>query len=83
MIRTKKILSGGLNTDDAYSIFPAEDYQNAENVSIVSDADGKIASIKNVWGDKLIPFDINPLTRCIGTFSDRENMRVFYFNQVI
>jgi hypothetical protein len=83
MIRTKKILSGGLNTDDAYSVFPAEDYQNAENISIVSDADGKIASIKNVWGDQKITNIFTPTfgenAKCIGTFSDRENMRVFYF----
>ena len=83
MIKTKKILTGGLNTDDAFSVFPEGDYQNAENVSIVTDADGKIAAIKNVWGDKRIN---NPLTQlfgdtmtCVGSFSDPVNMRVFYF----
>lgn len=83
MIKTKKILAGGLNTDDSFGIFPAEDYQNAENVSIVSDADGKMAAIKNVWGDKKISNDLTLLfgndKTCIGSYSDRENMRVIYF----
>jgi len=45
-VKEKKVLLGGLNSDDSFSVLASEDYTNAENIRIVTGGDGKAGAIK-------------------------------------
>lgn len=84
----KKIPFGGLNTDDGPVIFPAEDYSAAQNISVVVAADGKVASIKPVVGnrnvgvlgidDPIVP-DFTEDFIQVASYEEKDARRTYYF----
>lgn len=81
MIIEQKHIVGGLNVDDAYSVLPIEDYQNAENVRITVSEDGKVGVVKSVPGNSEVSNANYIEGTCIGSIEDKENQRCFYFIQ--
>lgn len=76
----KKTFTGGLTTDlDAAYLRPNQ-YLNALNIRVSSTEDGSQGVVSNIKGNTKVTFTMPSGTNtCIGSYSDDENARVFYF----
>lgn len=72
-----KIFSGRVNTDADLSVFPDTDLLNAENVSYVIAADGRIAAVKPSKGNRKISASV-PDSTVIGSYAEAELGRLYY-----
>lgn len=69
-----------MNTDDDNNIFPEGDFLNAENVDILSSADGKVAGVKRSNGARqILDSEITVGDLIIGQYESFSEQRIFYF----
>lgn len=69
-----------MNADDDYNVFPNGDYLNAENVDILSSADGKVASVQRSNGTRqIIESEVTLGDKIVGQYESYSEQRIFYF----
>lgn len=88
---TKKLLIGGLNTDDTNILIDAKEYIGALNIRFATSENGQVGEINNIEGNTLLNTTINGsgnattftlptgTNTVIGSKDDYANNRVFFF----
>ena len=76
----KRPYSGGMNMDSDPHIIQAGDYRYALNCIVGNDETGNLGAVSNSKGSLEITFDLpDGENRCIGSFYDSKNSRIFFF----
>lgn len=90
---TKKLLIGGLNTDDSEYLLDPKEYIGGLNIRFATSENGKALRIENVEGNVLKNTTVDPTgnqiafnlpagtNTTIGAIEDTPNKRVFFFNK--
>lgn len=74
------LFTGRMNTDDDNNIFPEGDFLNAENVDLMSPADGKIAGVQRSIGNRqILDSEITLGDKIVGQYESFSEQRIFYF----
>ena len=88
---TKKLLVGGLNTDDSNTLIDAKEYIGALNIRFATSENGQVGEISNIEGNTILNTTIDGsgnatafafptgTNTVIGSKDDYANNRVFFF----
>lgn len=87
-MQSKKLFTGGINTDDSPAFLKANEYVGALNVRFTGSDDGKTGIVTNIDGNSKRAF--NPdgsiftlpagTNRTIGAYEDKTKKRIYFFN---
>jgi hypothetical protein len=87
-MQSKKLFTGGINTDDSPAFLKANEYIGALNVRFTGSDDGKTGIVTNIDGNSKRAF--NPdgsiftlpagTNRTIGAYEDKTKKRIYFFN---
>lgn len=90
---SKKIFTGGINSDDADILVDSKEYLNALNIRFATTESGKVGQLSNVEGNTIKATTINGVgeqvawtlpagtNTTIGAIEDTPNKRIFFFNK--
>lgn len=85
-MKQRKVFIGRVNSDADISVFPENELLNSVNISHVIASDGRIAAMKPVVGNRLIPqripssnYPFPDFATCVGSYSEEQTARVYYF----
>jgi len=90
---SKKLFTGGINSDDADILVDPKEYLNALNIRFATTESGKVGQLSNVEGNTLKATTLNGAgaqvawtlpagtNTTIGAIEDTPNKRIFFFNK--
>jgi len=90
---SKKLFTGGINSDDADILVDSKEYLNALNIRFATTESGKVGQLSNVEGNTLKATTLNGsgvqvawtlpagTNTTIGAIEDTPNKRIFFFNK--
>jgi len=90
---SKKLFTGGINSDDADILVDPKEYLNALNIRFATTESGKVGQLSNVEGNTLKATTVNSVgtqvawtlpdgtNTTIGAIEDTPNKRIFFFNK--
>lgn len=90
---TKKIFTGGINSDDTAYLLDPKEYLGALNIRFITSENGEVGQITNIEGNQLKNQTIDRtgatttftlpqygFNKTIGTYEDYGNRRLYWFN---